>query len=169
MKFVIENEEYKDVVYQVGVFTLILNQLEYVISQICEFEEDTKTLGQKRVYLEKSENSYLLPYWREEILSDLLKINKKRKIIIHGVSFVDPHKNISDGSSIEYKKDGEVINIETIKQMIEVSKELFKKLLCIHTFYTDENDDAVMDSYNSDFIEKMAFTFYPVSEERGSC
>jgi hypothetical protein len=77
MKFVIENEEYKDVVYQVGVFTLILNQLEYVISQICEFEEDTKTLGQKRVYLEKSENSYLLPYWREEILSDLLKINKK--------------------------------------------------------------------------------------------
>jgi hypothetical protein len=45
MKLVIERPEYKDVVYELGRFTLILNQIEHVIAQISSFKNDTKTLG----------------------------------------------------------------------------------------------------------------------------
>jgi hypothetical protein len=39
MKLVIEDQLYKDIVYQIGLFTIILNQIEYIISKICLFDE----------------------------------------------------------------------------------------------------------------------------------
>lgn len=169
MKFVFENLEYKEYVYEIGIFNLVLNQIEYVISKICEFESDYRTLGQQREYLEQPENIDLLPYWREEIISDLLAINKKRKAFIHGISFIDPNVGIDEGSSIEYMKNQEILSIHDLKDTTEIARRVFKKLLYIYIFYVDENDDAVIDSYNSKLLEKLPFTFYPVSEERGFC
>jgi hypothetical protein len=111
----------------------------------------------------------LLPYWRDEIISNLDEINKKRKIIIHGISFVDPHREISDGNPIEYKKGEDVINIDKIRDLSILAKKTFEKLLYINMFYTSKKDDAVMDAFQADVLGKLDFTFYPVSNERGCC
>jgi hypothetical protein len=130
-------------------------------------KKNKRTLGDKIIFLKENKNSYLLPYWRDEIILELDKINKKRIIFIHGISFIDPHK--TGLSEIEYKKKNDIIKAIDVIETIELSKNILEKLLYIHLFYKSKDDDSVLKAFESGILKEIPFTFYPVSKERGFC
>lgn len=163
----IEDINYSEAVYKIGLLTLILNNIEYQLKTTLKIEEGSnKTLGAKIKILEEDSSVNLL-YWKKDIIFGIKKINEERKIFIHGCSFINPHVNDGD-SKIEFYKNGEnkEFNMQRLDQAITSSKDILEKLLCIYFFYKKDSDyDIPMEVYNEGLFKKTPFTFYPESQD----